>query len=295
MEITSVLKGNFIMYTYQCLASQSYTEIADCLNLAFCDYALPIQMTPEQVKAFFTSSVADLRLSYGSFYDNRLIGFMVNACSVYNGERAVFDVATGVVPEHRGKKVFTNLFPFAAGELQKQGVEKYYLEVLQQNQKAIHAYQKQGFAVCRAFSVLKASHRTPDSDACSIAQVDLDAFDFEKAHQCVCVPPSFENSTGILMRNPASFGVAYREQENGIGAFCVFHKQRGQLMQLSFADLAQLKKVLQWLFSQYPEIVIKNIDKSYPQVMELLVSLGAREVTEQFEMVKVLNSSSVRD
>ena len=54
-----------------------------------------------QVEAFFASSGADLRLSYGAFYDNRLIGFMVNACSVYNGERAVFDVATGVVPELR--------------------------------------------------------------------------------------------------------------------------------------------------------------------------------------------------
>ena len=290
MAIAYVLKGKFVMYTYQCLEGQSYAEIADCLNLAFSDYALPVQLSAEQVEAFFTSSGADLRLSYGAFYDNRLIGFMVNACSVYNGERAVFDVATGVVPEHREKKVFTNLFSFAEEELRKQGVKKYYLEVLQQNQKAINAYQKQGFAVCRAFSVLKASHRTPDSGACAITQVDLDAFDFEKAHQCVCVPPSFENSTGILMRNPASYAVAYREQENGIGAFCVFHKQRGQLMQLSFADLAQLKEILQWLFSQYPEIVIKNIDKRYPQVMELLLSLEVQEVAEQFEMVKVLGN-----
>lgn len=52
MEITSVLKGNFIMYTYQCLACQSYTEIADCLNLAFSDYALPVQLSAEQVEAF---------------------------------------------------------------------------------------------------------------------------------------------------------------------------------------------------------------------------------------------------
>lgn len=290
MEIAYVLKGKIVMYTYQCLVNQSYPEIADCLNRAFSDYALPIQMSAEQVEAFFTFSGADLRLSYGAFYDNRLIGFMVNTCSVYNGERAVFDVATGVVPEHRGKKVFTNLFSFAAGELRKQGVEKYYLEALQQNQKAINAYQKQGFAVCRAFSVLKASHRTPDSDACSMTQVDLDAFDFEKVRQCVCVPPSFENSTAILKRNPDSYAVAYREQGNGIGAFCVFQKQRGQLMQLSFADLAQLKEILQWLFSQYPEIVIKNIDKSYPQVMELLLSLGAQEVAEQYEMVKVLSN-----
>ena len=278
------------MYTYQCLAGQSYAEIAQCLNLAFSDYALPIQMTPEQVKAFFTSSGADLGLSYGAFWDGQLVGFMVNACSVYNGERAVFDVATGVVPEHRGKKVFTNLFSFAEGELRKQGVEKYYLEVLQQNQKAIHAYQKQGFEICRAFSVLKAPQLAPDSGACPIPQVDLDAFDFEKARHCVCVPPSFENSTPILMRNPASYAVVYREQETGIGAFCVFEKRRGQLMQLAFADLAQLEEILRWLFAQYPEVFIKNIDKRYPQVIELLLSLGAQEVTEQFEMVKILGN-----
>ena len=40
------------MYTYQCLASQSYTEIADCLNLAFSDYALPVQLSAELVEFF---------------------------------------------------------------------------------------------------------------------------------------------------------------------------------------------------------------------------------------------------
>ena len=61
-------------------------------------------------------------------------------------------------------------------------------------------------------------------------------------------------------------------------------------MQLGYTDLTQLKEILQWLFSQYPEIVIKNIDKRYPQVMELLLSLEVQEVAEQFEMVKVLGN-----
>lgn len=52
MEIAYVLKGKFIMYTYQCLVNQSYAEIADCLNLAFSDYALPIQISAEQVEFF---------------------------------------------------------------------------------------------------------------------------------------------------------------------------------------------------------------------------------------------------
>ena len=45
MEIAYVLKGKFIMYTYQYLVNQSYAEIADCLNLAFSDYALPVQLS----------------------------------------------------------------------------------------------------------------------------------------------------------------------------------------------------------------------------------------------------------
>ena len=52
MAIAYVLKGKFVMYTYQCLVNQSYAEIADCLNLAFSDYALPIQMSAEQVEFF---------------------------------------------------------------------------------------------------------------------------------------------------------------------------------------------------------------------------------------------------
>ena len=111
------------MYTYQCLVNQSYAEIADCLNLAFSDYALPLQMSAEQVEAFFTSSGADLRLSYGAFYGNRLIGFMVNACSIYNGERGSLMSPPGWFRSTGEKRSLPISFPLQRENCENKGLK----------------------------------------------------------------------------------------------------------------------------------------------------------------------------
>ena len=71
--------------------------------LAFSDYYFPMQLSPQQLQAHLEQSGVDLGLSYGAFADETIVGFIFNASSLYNGQKAAFDVGTAVVSPASGK------------------------------------------------------------------------------------------------------------------------------------------------------------------------------------------------
>lgn len=263
-------------------------EIVKCINLAFSDYPIPIRLSEEQLQDLFLTSNVNKKLSFGAFAGDEMIGFIMNSSGIYQGEKVVFDVGTGVVPEHRGKAVFKDLFSFVEQKLKHQDMEKYYLEVLQENQKAVQAYQKQGFSIMREFSVLKSTHLLAETES-HVSCTDLENFDFSKTDSCIHPEPSYEHSTGIIKMNPKRYAVAFVQEYETVTAFCVFAKENGYIIQMGYSDISHLKPVLEWLLSKFDGIIAKNIDSHYTQLLKLFDALGFVCVTKQFEMAKEIN------
>ncbi len=276
------------MYYYKSLNDISYNQIAACFNLAFSDYYLPIQFTGQELQNYFAISGADRNVSYGAFSNGEMVGFIFNSCNIYNNHKAVFDIGTGVVPEHRGNKVFTNLFSYAEQELKKQHIEKYYLEVLQQNDKAISSYQKQGFTIIRNFSILQANGNGKRAINTGVEYIPLHDFDWDTVGHCNCLNPSYEHSINILKINPNLYNVACRKENDKISAFCIFSKQNGSIVQLGYSDINTLKLIVRQLLSEFNHIIVKNIDVNYSSILEMLHSINFSEVARQFEMVKTI-------
>ena len=132
------------MYSYKALQDVSLQQLAQCFNLAFSDYEQPIRFTPESLNYYLTASAVDLSLSFGAFCGEEMVAFILNSRGIYQEQNVVFDAGTGVVPEHRGKKVFSELFAYTSRQLQQYRIEKYYLEVLQANPRAVTIYKKKG-------------------------------------------------------------------------------------------------------------------------------------------------------
>ena len=204
------------MYNYKSLKEISYNQITKCLNLAFSDYYIPIKFTQEELQNRFELSGVDKELSYGAFLNNEMVGFIFNSCNIYNNHKSVFDVGTGVIPKHRGNKVFTDLFKLTEQELKKRKIEKYYLEVLQQNDKAISSYKKQGFTITREFSVLNCYNRVKEMNSTKAEYIEFNDFDRNKVSNCKCVNPSYEHSTNILKIAPTCYSVAYSQEKSRI-------------------------------------------------------------------------------
>ena len=61
-------KWSETMYQYKSLDKISLSEISQCMNLAFSDYAVPIHLTEAELSNLFWVSGVDRDLSYGAFF-----------------------------------------------------------------------------------------------------------------------------------------------------------------------------------------------------------------------------------
>lgn len=269
------------MYRFRSLHDIDLQQLADCFNLAFSDYEQSINFTIDSFKYYLTASAVDLSLSFGAFCNNELVGFILNSSGIYNNEAVVFDAGTGIVPEHRGKKVFSELFAYTSKELKNSGITQYYLEVLQSNQYAVNIYSKKGFVIKREYSVLTASgSKYPKEDGVEISPYqDFVAFPTEHS-----VQPSFEHSTHTLNQNPQLYEVRYISDL----ACCIYAKRNGAIVQMHYNDINALKCVISDLVHQYPKLMAKNVDLSATDVIKLLTDVGFNEILRQYEMVKAL-------
>ena len=194
-------------------------------------------------------------------------------------------MATGVIPAHRGKHVFANLFALAQQALKQSQVEQYYLEVLQQNERAVALYKRQGFFIAREFVVLNGSAQKGSRQSERVQYADFAGFDFQLASVLNRSIPSYEHSDHILKLHPDRCHVAYIKVQD-ISAWCIFSNTTGQIFQLGWNNISDLQEVVQSLLVRYPQITAKNIEATQHEVLEMLASLHFKVVAKQYEMVR---------
>lgn len=276
------------MYQYKNLEQTSLHEISQCLNCAFSDYPLPIHLSENELSALFSASSVDKNLSFGAFFNGTLIGFMFHSCGLYQGYRSAFNVATGVIPTHRGKQVFTKLFSLAQRTLRQQQIEQYYLEVLQENERAIALYKRQGFSITREFVVLSGSTPKGIRPSKPVQYSDLAAFDFQQAADFHRNKPSYEHSDHVLWLHPDRYEVAFIKEQS-LSAWCIFSKETGQIFQFGWNGIEDLREAVLALLLRYPHVTAKNIESDQQQVLEMLGSLSFKVVAKQYEMIQALD------
>ena len=267
------------MYHFRALDKVSLQQLAECFNLAFSDYEQPICFTTESLEHYLTASAVNLSLSYGAFCNEQLIAVILNSVGVYMHQSVVFDAGTGVVPEHRNKKVFSALFEYTIPQLKRHNIERYYLEVLQSNHHAVSIYSKKGFSVQREYSVLTASGPRQGWDN-PIPAVPYS--DFAGFSTTFSVQPSFEHTTHNVNQNPQLYEVLHLDDR----AYCIYAKRNGEIIQLHYNELDALKEVMSALISRYPSAMAKNIDCGCADVIRMLTEIGFTEILKQYEMAR---------
>lgn len=279
------------MYHYQNLESVSLCDISRCLNAAFSDYAIPVCLNEEDLSGLFLASGIDRSLSFGAFFEEQMVGCMLNSRGIYQGYRAAFDVATGVVPEHRGKQVFAGLFALARQTMKQYQIQRYYLEVLQQNIPAISLYQRHGFSITREFVVFSASASSESQVPEEVQFTALTVFDFSETDGIHRNEPSYEHADSLLYQCPEFYDVAYIKRQS-ISAWCVFEKRSGQILQFGWDCIQDLREIVQWILARYPSVTVKNIDSTERQLVDMMASLSFRTVARQYEMVYCFDDDS---
>ncbi len=127
------------------LTSTDLGDITNTFNAAFSDYIIQFIATEEYLQNRWEAAGVNFELSFGAFIDNKLVGFIIHGIDIWDGLKTAFNVGTGVIPEHRGKKIVKKLYNHALPVLKSHGIKQCRLEVIQNNEKALRAYKSIGF------------------------------------------------------------------------------------------------------------------------------------------------------
>ena len=139
------------MIVIKTLADTSFNEIHLCFAKAFDDYVEPFDLTIDQLIHMVERRGFNKELSFGAFYENKMVGFTLNGIGTWDNKLTAYDTGTGIIKDFRKQGIATRMFNESLPILRENEIEQYLLEVIKSNSSAVDLYKKAGFNVTREF------------------------------------------------------------------------------------------------------------------------------------------------
>lgn len=278
------------------VARVSREQLHATFQEAFADYAVDMSsLTEERLRIRLAKNGVDWDASVGAFDGDRMVGFTIIAIDEWQSELAAFDAATGIVSEFRGQGLAREMFERALPGLRERGVGRFVLEVLSDNEPAIRAYQKAGFAIRRRLKCFGLDLEPLRQRQAVVCPLEIRAID--RKTLCTLEPliewnPSWENSFGAITRIPDHLtalgafdgdecigGIAFSPSMNWIMTLVVHptHRRHG-------IASALVHRLVEILPSDLELIKLLNVDATDIGMNAFLEAQGCRHLVDQFEM-----------
>ncbi len=284
-----------LMLKFKSLENTEFTKIHAVFVNAFSNYQEPFDLTEKELKYMLERRGCDLQLSYGAFYDNSLIGFVLNAIGNWNGFHTAYDTGTGIIKEFQGKGIAKDLFGFTIKELKKHNIKQYLLEVIKTNTKAIQLYEKIGFQINEVYDyyIFQKSELTIKNpkNSLNISFEVLKNNVFEECGLFCDTLPSWQNTKLSIQRKQDSFAVLQASIDDMVIGYGIIEKHTGDIPQLAIHPDYRRKgagtKLLYELIgcSESEQIKIINIQSDYEPFKEWFKSLQILPGKGQYEMI----------
>ncbi len=284
------------MLTIKSLNNISIDTIHATFAEAFSDYQVDISyMTPEVMARRFTKNGFSAELSAGVFDRNRLVGFTVVGKGQFKGDFSAFDIMTGLIKDYRGKGLANQMFDVIKEQMKEQSINTFYLEVLQDNQPAIKAYEKTGFSKTRKFNCyhLELKDLQQAKRIQTVVYIDkTDHSNVESYQEFLDWEPSWENHYESIKRIPDPVEVFVARQHGKDIGVLVYYPTLNWILCLAVHKDHRRKGVatalLEYLAGSLKpsinEIKILNVPEDDTGMNGFLLKSGCQQFTGQFEM-----------
>ena len=280
-------------YEIKFLGGTPFGTIHEAMTEAFADYLMDMSyMTKEVLWRRAMKNGVDFACSPGAFQDGRLVGLTLVGLGTWAGEPAAFDACTGIVKAHRGQGLAGRIFDAALPVLRGRGTTRFLLEVIQENEPAVKAYERTGFRITRPMVCYQRTDpRLPEASVpVEIRPVGLEALD-------ALLPeldwqPSWENTFDAVRAVPdgirlygafdgaACVGlVVYYPTLRWIMSLVVKRSHRGRGIGKSL-----LAHALMNVEPGGRSVRVNNVDASDLATVSVLQQCGFRELVSQYEM-----------
>ncbi len=215
------------------LTHSSITELVECLLESFKGYFVPMPSDVSFWKARFKHARVDYSLSWGAYDDQKLVAFIIHAVDHQEGQLCAYNTGTGVLPSYRGQGLVDTLYETGMPKLKERGVERCFLEVICENQRAIKVYERIGFERQHRLYCFKGT-LAERTDAPTIQKTELSELEARhvknhyswdnqfasikragKIHQCYYIMTANEEAMGYFIINPRSGYISQVESFTG--------------------------------------------------------------------------------
>lgn len=293
-----------ILYRFTKRATQQMPEFSDLKNIStdallhtfnasFSDYLVKMQLTKEQLERKLMTDAIDLRLSAGAYENGRLIGFILHGINELGQEKIAYNAGTGVLPSKRGANLTKKMYRYILPQLEKEGITKCILEVLEKNLPALKTYLATGYELKRELVCFKGIPKIPRINSRTPNIREIKQVDWTTLSTFWDWQPSWQNSItamqnlgeqnklmGIYRKNKLVAYISYNPLNNRIAQFAV-HK--------SHRRAGYGKALFRYVFqANQTEIAIINVDIESSTTITFLGSIGLFPYIYQYEMEKKL-------
>ncbi len=270
------------------LKDTSLSDIVQTLTLSFADYFVQLSSDVAYWEKRFEASRVDYGLSFGMFENGQLVGFIINGIDELNGVKTAYNTGTGVTASARGNKIIDQLYEHALPYFKEAGIRQCTLEVIRQNERAIHVYERIGFHISKDMKCFKGTLKVTHPDV-TVQQVSFGKLEEKaKVHDDHY---SWDNSTAAVAASDGRYqGYEAYKGEDTIGYF-ILSPATNHLIQfeVTSGNPADLELLLSAIAVITPEVKINNVDSERSAITEGLLAAGLDNFIDQYEMQMSLN------
>lgn len=263
---------------------------------AFSDYALDMSyMTEERMLNRAVKNGIDFESSVSAHSGEGMVAFTLIGLDQWKGAAAAFDIGTGVIEKYRGMGVARKMFDFATPRLKEKGVERFVLEVLQENEPAIKAYERSGFEIVREFDCFRLELDGIVVPRAARGDIEIRPVDRDRLSDFVGSldwPPSWENSFASIRRIPDPATLYEASCEGRPAGLLVYYPGLSWLMTVVVERSHRRQGIGSYLVWHLVESVrdresdirIVNVQRDDSGMQDFLTGLGFRRYVSQYEM-----------
>lgn len=275
-----------------------FAQVHAAFRDAFADYSTDSGAVSEDVlHNRAVKNGLDLELSAGGVAGGRLVAITLIGVDRFAGYPSAYDIATGIVPAHRGKRLAGRLIDFIVPRLRGRSLDRLVLEVLRHNEPAVKAYTAAGFAVTRRFECFELAREDFVAGRADPA-IRVERGDrriLADARPWLEWEPSWENSFNSIARIPDEVVVLAAELEGTVAGVLAYYPGLRWIMTVLVRPELRRRGVASRLVAELVRTTtdqqswkLNNVLDSDSATLAFLKSRGFRFVLGQFEMARVV-------
>lgn len=275
------------MIRYSSLENTDVKELFSVFTGAFSDYMIPINMSLERFTGNMRRNGYDGRVSAGAFSDGKLVGFIMSGRRVNDGILSAYDMGTGVIPEYRSLGIAGNMIDHLKCLLDHEGVPRYLLEVIRDNERALNLYRRKGFEVRREFTCFQID-KSHLKGVSSFHVEHVSSLDFDLVKDFQDASPSWQNSAESILSDNDRYVFSVISAGGRVCAYAVSDPATGDIPQFAVSPecrgMGMGKSLLTDIRDNTAASTLRVVNIGDEAIRSFLSHLGFVPFAEQYEM-----------